>query len=127
MSILTDYKISFGVKKIHNTDFKFLNSISPSLNAILFEFGNVIDCDALLEVIYLRVSNPIQSEDILYTTQGLQMIRIGFSLTRLYHDAEAYDTNPNTTPAYNLPTADFKEIVKAWKNFITNGNSGVLT
>lgn len=127
MSILSDYKISFRVQKIHNTNFKFIDSVSPSLDAILFEFGNVIHCDALLEVINLRISNAPQSEDVLYTTQGLQMIKIGYSVTRLYHDVEVYDANPNTTSAYSLPTADFKEIVKAWRNFITNGSSGLLT
>lgn len=122
MNVLTDYKISFGVHKIHNTDFKFISSINPYLDGMLSEFGNVIHCDVLLDVINQRMSKPLQSEDFLYTTQGLQMIKIGFSETKLYHDVEEYEANTGMTANYTLPTIDFKEIVEAWRNFVVNGN-----
>lgn len=127
MSILTDYKISFGVNKIHNTDFKFISTISPSLDAMLFEFRSVSSCDGLLKGISLKLANSPQSEDFLFTTQGLQMIKIGYSVTKLYHDVEKYDANPNVNPNYTLPTTDFKAIVEVWRNFVSNNNGGLLT
>ncbi|MCD1115266.1 hypothetical protein [Chryseobacterium turcicum] len=126
MSIITDYKISFGVRKIHNTNFKFISSTRPSLNAILFEFRSITSCDDLLSAIDLRLDNSPQSEDFFIPTQGLQMIRIGYSETKLYHDENKYDANPNIAPGDILPTAEFKEIVKAWRNFVVN-DSGLLT
>jgi len=120
MIIITDYQISFGIRKVHNKDFKLISSISPTLDSMFFEFRNVIDCDDLLEVINLRIANPPQSQDFLYTTQGLQMMKIGYSVTKMYHDVEEYEANPNMSANYTLLTADFKEIVKAWRNFLNN-------
>lgn len=66
MSIITDYQISFGIKKIHNTDFKFISSIRPSLNAILFEFKSITSFDDLLTAIDLRLAATPQSDDFLF-------------------------------------------------------------
>ena len=126
MSIITDYQISFGVRKIHNTNFKFIYSNSPSLNAILFEFRTISSCDSLIRMISAVLDNPPQSEDTLFYTQGLQMIKIGHSETKLYHDENKYDANPNIAPGDTLPTTNFKEIVKLWRDFVAN-DAGSLT
>ncbi|MCD1115261.1 hypothetical protein [Chryseobacterium turcicum] len=123
MNTLTDYKVTFGIKKIHGFNIKFMHSISYSLDSIIATFRSIIGCDHLLEVINLS-SNVSQQGETVYTTQSLQIITISYTLTKIYHDMEAYDLNPNITPDYSLPTADFKEIVKAWRNFVTNGSSG---
>ncbi|MCD1115267.1 hypothetical protein [Chryseobacterium turcicum] len=125
MSIITDYKVTFGIKKIHDSNLKFMRSISYSLDSIIVNFRNAIDCDNLLEAINRRLGISQQGE-IIYPTQSLQIITISYTLTKIYHDMEAYDLNPNITPDYSLPTADFKEIVKAWRNFVVN-DSGLLT
>lgn len=122
MSILTNYKVTFGIKKIHNSNFKFMRSISYSLDAIIVNFRSVIDCDHLLKVINLS-SDISQQGETVYTTQSLQIITISYTLTKIYHDREAYDLNPNITPDYSLPTADFKEIVKTWRNFVNDDNT----
>lgn len=129
MSIITDYQISFGVRKIHNTNFKFMSSISPSLNAILFEFSSVTSCDDLIKAIGFRLDASPQSDDFCIETQGLQMIKVGYSEIKLYHDVNKYDANPNIAAAYTLPTTDFREIVKVWRNFVNsdNSNGGLLT
>lgn len=127
MNIITDYQISFGVRKIHNTNFKFISSIRPSLNAILFEFRSTTSCDDLLIAIDLRLDNPPQSEDFFIPTQGLQMIKIGYSETKFYHDINKYDANPNIAAGDTLPTEDFREIVKLWRNFVKDGSTILLT
>lgn len=120
MSIIKDYKIVFGVRKIHNTNFKLMSSISPSLDAIFFEFRTITSCDDLIRAIDLRLDNSPQSEDFFIPTQGLQMIKIGYSETKLYHDENKYDANPNIAPGDTLPTKDFKEVVKLWRDFVAN-------
>lgn len=126
MSIIKDYQISFGVRKIHNTNFKLMSSISPSLDAIFFEFRTITSCDSLIRMISAVLDNPPQSEDTLFYTQGLQMIKIGYSETKLYHDENKYDANPNIEAGDTLPTTDFMEIVKLWRNFVAN-DTGLLT
>ena len=115
MSTLTDYKITFGIKKIHDRDFKFIRSISFSLDSVIAEFRNIIHCNSLLEAISLKM-DPSSQGEILYTTQGLQLIKITHATTK-------YDSNPNITADFTLPTTDFMVIVKAWKNFISNGGA----
>lgn len=102
-----------------------MRSISYSLDSIIVNFRNVIDCDNLLEAINRR-SDISQQGEIIYPTQSLQIIKISYTTTKIYHDSSAYDSNPNITANYTLPTADFKEIIKAWRNFVVNG-SGLLT
>lgn len=125
MNVLTDYKLSFFIKRMGNSDFKLLKSISPTLDEIFFEFRYREECDMLLEIINIQLHNP-QSGEYFFPTQGLQLIIVTHSMTSIYSDVEKYDTNPevnNEVDAdYTLPTADFREIVKVWNNFISNEN-----
>ena len=121
MSTLTDYKVTFGIKKINSSNIKFMHSISYSLDSIIADFVSVIGCDHLLKVINLS-SDISQHGETVYTTQSLQIVTISYTLTKIYHNMEAYDLNPNITPDYSLPTVDFKEIIKAWRNFINDDN-----
>lgn len=120
MSIITEYKISFGVKKIHDRDFKFMRSIHYSLDSVITDFRNIVNCDNLLGAINSIMESPSPGE-ILYTTQGLQLIKITHSTTEIYRDSAKYDSNPGIASDYTLPTADFKEIVIVWRNFVVNG------
>lgn len=120
MSIITDYQITFGVREIHNTNFKFISSKSSSLNAILFEFRSITSCDDLLRAIDFKLYNSLPSEDFFIPTQGLQMIKIGYFETKFYHDENKYDANPNIPPSGTIPTTDFMEIVKLWRNFVND-------
>jgi hypothetical protein len=126
MDIITDYQISVGIRKIHNKDFKLISSNRPSLNTILFEFRTVTSCDSLIRMITAVLDNPQQSEDVLFYTQGLQIIKMGYSETKFYHDENKYDANPNIPPGDTIPTTDFMEIVKLWRNFV-NGDNTLLT
>jgi hypothetical protein len=123
MSILTDYNVTFGVKKVRNSNVKFIRSINPILDAIISDFRGVNHCDNLLGAIN-DVLNVGQQGGVIYPTLSLQVIRISFTTTKIYRDPSAFDLNINPSFAadYTLPTADFKEIVKAWRNFVVNGN-----
>ncbi|WP_241330719.1 hypothetical protein [Chryseobacterium arthrosphaerae] len=124
MSVLEDYKVSFIIKRIHNSDYKLMQSISPALDGIFFEFRRIEECDILLEIINAQLRNS-ESGEYFFPTQGLGLIIITHFMTSIYIDVEKYDTNPEVNPEvnadYTLPTADLKEIVEAWKNFVVNG------
>ncbi len=125
MSITTDYKISFGVKKIHDRDFKFMRSINYSLDSVITDFRNILNCDNLLGAINSIMESPSPGE-ILYTTEGLQLIKITHTTTEIYRDSAKYDSDPGITADFILPTADFKEIVIIWRNFVYNGKISLM-
>lgn len=124
MSILKDYKVNFVVKRVKNSDYKLMKSISPSLDELFFEFRRIDECNMLLGIIDQQLSNP-QSGEYFFPTQGLQLIKVTHSMTSIYNDVYEYKANPNMTPNYKLPTEDLKEITISWKKFV-NGNNLIL-
>lgn len=126
MTTLSDYQITFGIKKNHDRDLKFMRSINYSLDSVVTEFRNILNCDNLLGAINSKME-PSSPGEIRYTTQGLQLIKITHATTEIYRDSAKHDSDPDIPADYTLPTADFQEIVKAWRNFVVNGsNEGKL-
>jgi len=127
MNIITEYKVVFGIKKINNSNVKFMRSINPILDSIISDFRGIGNCDNLLGAID-SVLETGQQGGVIYPTLSLQVIRISFTTTKIYRDPAAFDLNINSNfvADYTLPTADFKEIVKLWRNFI-NGDNSFLT
>lgn len=117
MTTLSDYQIIFGIKKIHDKDLKFMRSINYSLDSVITEFRNILNCDNLLGAINSKME-PSSPGEILYTTQGLQLIKIRHTTTEIYLDSVKHDSDPGIPADYTLPTTDFQEIVKAWRDFI---------
>lgn len=126
MSILIDYKIKFGVKKHFNQEDKFMKSINPVLDGLIIEFYTVSRCDQLLNALDQMINNSQLGENW-FQTQGMILIKIKHSTTSIFEDPQEFDLNPNGNGDYTLPTTDFREIVRAWKNFVSNGNLGLLT
>lgn len=125
MSILIDYKIKFGFKKHFNQEDKFIKSISPVLDGVIIEFCTPSRCDQLLKALDDMISNS-QSGESWFQTQGMVLIKIRHTTTSFFEDPYDFDSNPNGNGDYTLPTSDFEEIVKAWRNFVASG-SGLLT
>lgn len=69
MSVLEDYKVSFIIKRIHNSDYKLMQSISPALDGIFFEFRRIEECDILLEIINAQLRNS-QSGEYFFLPKG---------------------------------------------------------
>ena len=51
MSIITDYKISFGVQEIHGRDYKFMKSNEFILSNLMSEYSTMRKSDELVEAI----------------------------------------------------------------------------
>ncbi|ALR30008.1 hypothetical protein ATE47_05490 [Chryseobacterium sp. IHB B 17019] len=56
MSVLNDYKVNFRVVRVHNSDHKFMNSISTVLDALIVDFNNPINCNSLLKAIDIQAN-----------------------------------------------------------------------
>ncbi|HEY6141873.1 MAG TPA: hypothetical protein VIV55_00410 [Flavobacterium sp.] len=51
-------------------------------------------------------------------TQSLYLGEIKISETKIYRDMEAWEEDNTITPDFTLPTADFKVIVEAWRDYL---------
>jgi hypothetical protein len=51
-------------------------------------------------------------------TQSLYLVEIKISDTKIYRDMEAWEEDNNITPDFILPTAHFKVIVEAWRDYL---------
>ncbi|WP_278379150.1 hypothetical protein [Chryseobacterium arthrosphaerae] len=119
MSIITDYKISFGVQEIHGRDYKFMKSNEFILSNLMSEYSTMRKSDELVEAITYAQEHP-QDGSIRFTTDGLQFVEIFPSVTKIYTDKDDYH-DQNSIPDFALPTNDFKEIAWAWRDFVCHG------
>ena len=51
-------------------------------------------------------------------TQSLQYAVVESQDTKIYKDVDDFMDNPSITPDFVLPTADFKVIVEAWRDYL---------
>lgn len=113
MSILSDYKVQL----VNRTNFgKQIFTVNDYLTACLNDFYYLEKVNDLLnntnEVIN---TNGLEIE---FPTQSLYLIIITNSNVNIYQDMEAWDESNNITPDFVLPTAHFKVIVEAWRNYL---------
>lgn len=120
MSVLKQYQINFGIQKIHNTDYKFMESNNFILSNLINEFSTERKSDLLLDSIQYIEDHP-QEGSVRWATDGLQFIEIFPSVVKIYADMDHYQ-DQSSIPDLVLPTSDFKEITSAWSKFINNNS-----
>ncbi|KPE52915.1 hypothetical protein AOB46_02705 [Chryseobacterium indologenes] len=120
MSVLKQYQINFGIQKIHNTDYKFMESNNFILSNLINEFSTERKSDLLLDSIQYIEDHP-QEGSVRWATDGLQFIEIFPSVVKIYTDMDHYQ-DQSSIPDLVLPTSDFKEITSAWSKFINNNS-----
>lgn len=112
-SVLSDYKIQL----LNRPRFgKGISSINTWLSAYLDDYYYYDAANKLLDSIN-RVLNgeiPIAGGQ----TQSLYLADIRINETKIYRDMEAWEENNNITPDFVLPTAHFKVIVEAWRDYL---------
>lgn len=116
MSVLQDYQVSFTIKRIFNKDFKGIHTINDTLSAYVSDHNTNMQANLLLA----EIDAVLNGTKVLggWDTQSLYLARITLTETKIYQDLEAWQNNNNITPNCFLPTADFREIFEAWKNYI---------
>ncbi|MBD1392436.1 hypothetical protein [Mucilaginibacter glaciei] len=67
--------------------------------------------------------NPLTP--LIFFTQSMQCATITSSSTKIYELMDEYLDDNNITPAFVLPTADFKIIVESWSDYVQNSPKGL--
>lgn len=115
--ILTSYEIKFST----SGDYAMLNKIT-SVNDLMSQF--IGDHYTLCEANRLLsgIKSVLNSNTSIYWTytQSLQIAVLNNLITKIYEDIDAYESDNSINPDFSLPTSDFKIIVEAWVNFLSN-------
>lgn len=119
MSTLSKYKIQFGIKKIFNTDYKFMSSTNTFLDNFITDFYDVSGSTQLLDGINEVINKPLDG-DMFFPSQGLQLAIIAPQITKIYNEQDKFYKNENSSPDFQLPTPDFKVIVEAWRDYLAS-------
>jgi predicted nuclease of restriction endonuclease-like RecB superfamily len=113
MSILSDYKIQL----VNKTNFgKQIFTINDYFTGCLNDFYYLEKANDLVNLV-IEVINTSGLE-IEFPTQSLYLIIIKNTNVNIYREIEAWEEDNNITPDFVLPTAHFKVIVEAWKNYL---------
>ncbi|OJX28683.1 MAG: hypothetical protein BGO86_03545 [Chryseobacterium sp. 36-9] len=115
MSILSNYKVKFGLKIFFDTEYEFIDTISESLDSFIWEANNANRANQLLDAINYALANS--DSNITYPAQSMMLAVIKKSTTKIYDEMDNYE-NSNHTPDFELPTSDFKVIVEAWRDYL---------
>ena len=117
MSVLSNYKVKFGVKKFFDTEYEFIETISESLNSFIWEANSASRANQLLDAISYALENS--DSNITYPAQSMMLAIIKKLTTTIYNEMDNYES-PNYPPDFELPTSDFKIILEAWRDFLVS-------
>lgn len=114
MSVLTKYNIYF-----HQTEdgSKDVSSINDWLSCCLYDHHEEIRAKQLFDLVNEVLSG--MSIEIELPTQSLYLIIIQPTQTFIYKDIDEWEGNPSIEADFTLPTVDFKIIVEAWRDYVT--------
>lgn len=117
MTALEKYKISFVKVARFNGRIK-VHSVNDYFSSFLGEHRTIYDATELVNGINDAINNSLQDPERGFPTQGMLIAVIDATQTKIYDDLKAYATNHGIPPTFTLPTADFKEIVEAWVQYL---------
>lgn len=118
MNVLSKYNLQFGVKKIFNTDYKFLSSKNQALDNFITDFYDVSSSNQLLDSINNVINQPLDGE-LFFSSQGMQLVIISPQIVKIFEEQDKFFENQDSsTSDFELPTLDFKEIVEAWRDYL---------
>lgn len=113
MSILNDYKVQL----LNRAPFgKQIFTVNIWLSAYLYDYYYYEAANELLNGI-----NEVLNEDIPRAggqSRSLYLADININETKIYKDMEVWEEDNNITPDFILPTAHFKVIVEAWRDYL---------
>lgn len=114
--ILNQYKVKFS--KPANFFTKDISTIDETMSAFIWDHYTLSDANNLLNF----VNEIISSNSSVFVdtyTQGEALALINNTVTKIYIDMDAYLDDNNITPDFTLPTAHFKVIVEAWRDYLS--------
>ncbi|MCQ4140007.1 hypothetical protein [Chryseobacterium sp. EO14] len=116
MDVISKYKILFGKRRVHRTQFKAMSSALPILDGFMVEFRSFHQSESLFNIINLH--NLPNKEETHYVTQGMMLARISYEQTFFYQEDAHFYENKECKPDLILPTKDFKEIILEWRKHL---------
>lgn len=113
--ILEQYNVSFYK---HSDGIESLKTINSDLTGIISVHYTIDDANLLLDEIN-DVINGVNPEG-----GGSPQNRMFFIITpletKIYGSDEEYSNNQSITPDFTLPTADFRVIAEAWRDYLNS-------
>ena len=113
--ILKQYKVKFSNPK--DSFMKDISTINETMSAFIWDHYTHSTVNSLLSFINDKINSNSSVFEEVYT-QGEALALINKTTTKIYIDMNAYGQSNNITPDYTLPTADFKVIVEAWRDYL---------
>lgn len=114
--ILNQYKVSFSNPAGFGK--KLIFSVNVVMNQFIGDHYTLNRANILLNVIdYILSSNSSEFDEV--DTQSEQIAVINSTVTKIYADMDAYLDDNHITPDFTLPTAHFKVIVEAWRDYLS--------
>lgn len=98
---------------------KTLSTINTWLTCYISDHYHLREANRLLS----GINSIISSNDTIgggFPTQSLLVAVINSNTTKIYQDIEDWANDNTIEPEHTLPTADFKEIVEAWKEYLAH-------
>ncbi|MBP9689979.1 MAG: hypothetical protein KBE91_10240 [Bacteroidia bacterium] len=97
---------------------KNISTIDETMSAFIWDHYTLNSANSLLNLIDGIISSNILEFDEVYT-QGEALALINNTVTKIYIDMDAYLDDNNIPPDFTLPTAHFKVIVEAWRDYLS--------
>jgi hypothetical protein len=114
MSILHDYNVNFFLPV--NYGRKCISSTNDSMSQFIGDHNKVVTINLLINNVNQVINGSVNhwvGENL-----GMQIAYVGQSDTKIYKDAQDWHTNNNIAPDFVLPTAHFKIIIEAWRDYL---------
>lgn len=118
MDIIKKYNINFFKKNIHGHLYYGMTSVNRFLNQLITDDQHEQDVNETIDAITLLLNGEINSVE--YSGESLTTIIADSSNARIY-DVPNFTTS---SEKFTLPTADFFEVIKLWKKYLTSACEG---
>lgn len=115
MGSISDCKVKFFIADLHGPK-KSMCTVNGHLNGYISDFYSVEDSIKLLSQINSVLNGQIP--ECVGASQGMAYAIHDTSQTKIYSNAMDYLEDNSILRDYVLPTADFKQILKKWIEFL---------
>jgi hypothetical protein len=116
MDVLEHYNVRFKIENIHGK-IKIMHSNNEMLDAFVFSVRGINDLNSLIAGLEVLLDG--KGTEIELPTQSMYIAVIDPLRTKIYGDVDAWCLNPEIDADADLPTSHFKEIIVAWRDFIS--------
>lgn len=114
MSVLNNYNVQFFIPL--NYGGKCISTTNGWMSQLIGDHNTIQTINFVLNNVNQVLNGNINhwiGENL-----GMQIAYVELNETKIYKDSEDWHTNNNITPDFILPTAHFKVIAEAWRDYL---------